>query len=816
VAGTLDDLEPLTIPTDQLSRSEAGRLQIDGCDAAELVREYGSPLYVISERTLRANYRRLYEALAERWPGSFKILYAIKANNNLAIRAVMHDEGAGGDCFGEGELYASFAGGADPESVVVNGSNKAYGDLRAAVDLGVRVNVDGEDEIGQLAEIASELGRPARVNLRLRVIPAAVADRSSDYIGAGVPSAEKILGGQWGFSVDKAAGLIERIQRTAGVELEGFHHHIGRLMPDPAYYRSSAESLVQAIGELYTRTGFRPHLLDIGGGLARERDPESRRLELNPTPVERYLDEIVGQLVLGFESLGLPLPRLWLEPGRYLVGNAGILLSTVGEVKRDCGRTWVHVDASVNNLMRAETAGSCYHVVPVQARAERAPERVNIVGSLCTGGPLARDRELPELRRGDVIAFLDAGMYAETVSTQLNGVPRPATVLVDGDRVELIKERETVRDVFAQHRIPARLRPAAVEEQLVARLIGPSDSAADRVVRAGGARVAVFGTGRIGTEVVRALLASEHHLVAGAVHDPAKAGRDLGALTIGEQLGVATTDALDDVLGMRELDSVLYCGMGGDVLADVLNRCADAGKDVISATGLVHPVADLGAARARELDLRARASGARILGAGMNPGFLLDALPVVLATSMPDPVTVFGLRVSDASTWGSNVLRTELGFGGPWQEGGEESQFISYLRQSLHVVGDALGLEFEAVQPLPGPVLAEHRTEFGDLVAEPGTVIGFHHAVAGIVGGRERVRLEWRGVLDPSDEEGTELRIDGPGGISQTIHFDVPNDAYPGTAARMVNSIAPLRALAPGLHTPAELAPTTRGWRADS
>ena len=815
-AGVLDDLEPLTIPTDELSRSEAGRLQIDRCDAAELVHAYGSPLYVISERTLRANYRRLEQALANRWPGSFKILYAIKANNNLAIRAVMHDEGAGGDCFGEGELYATFAGGADPESVVLNGSNKAYGDLRAAVDLGLRVNIDGEDEIAQLAEIAAELGRPARVNLRLRVIPAAVADRSSDYIGAGVPSAEKILGGQWGFSVDTAAGLIERIQNAPGLELDGFHHHIGRLMPDPAYYRSSAECLMHAIGELWIRSGFRPRVLDIGGGLARERDPESRRLELNPTPVERYLDEIVGQLVEGFESLGLPLPLLLLEPGRYLVGNAGILLSTVGEVKRDCGRTWVHVDASVNNLMRAETAGSCYHVVPVEAEPGRASERVNVVGSLCTGGPLARDRELPELRRGDVIAFLDAGMYAETVSTQLNGVPRPATVLVDGDRAEVIKERETVDDVFARHRIPARLRPGANERRRLAQLVNPRGGGAERAGGLDVARVAVFGTGRIGTEAVRALLASEHHLVAGIVLDPAKVGRDLGALTIGEQLGVVTTDSLDDALGMRELDSVLYCGMGGDVLAGVLDRCADAGKDVISATGLVHPVADLGAARARELDLRARATGARILGAGMNPGFLLDALVVVLATSMPDPVSVFGMRVSDASWWGSNVLRSELGFGGPWQDGGEESQFISYLRQSLHVVGDALGLEFDAVQPFPGPVLAERRTQFGDLVAEPGTVIGFHHAVAGIVGGRERVRLEWRGVLHPADEEGTELRIDGPNGLSQTIRFDVPNDAYPGTAARMVNSIAPLRELRPGLHTPAELAPTVRGWRAES
>jgi hypothetical protein len=409
-----------------------------------------------------------------------------------------------------------------------------------------------------------------------------------------------------------------------------------------------------------------------------------------------------------------------------------------------------------------------------------------------------------------VIAFLDAGMYAETVSTQLNGVPRPATVLVDGDRVEVIKQRETVRDVFARHRIPPRLRPGAEEQRRLAQLVGVLDGSPAHSAAVDAARVAVFGTGRIGADVVRALLASEHPLVGGVVHDHAKAGQDLGELTIGEPLGLPTTASLDELLGMPELDSVLYCGMGGDVLQEVLNRCADAGKDVISATGLVHPVTDLGAERAQELDRRARAGGARILGAGMNPGFLLDALPVVLATSMPDPVSILARRVSDISTWGAGVLRSELGFGGDASEAEEEPHFVGFLRQSLNVIGDALGLEFDSVRATPSLVPADRRVEFDGLVAEPGTVIGFHHAVAGIVDGEERVRLEWRGMLSPADE-GTELRVDGPRGISETIRFDVPSDAYPGTAARMVKSIAPLRALPPGLHTPAELAPVLGG-----
>jgi diaminopimelate decarboxylase len=807
-AGTLDDLAGIAIPTDQLSRGRAGRLLIEQCDVVELLREFGSPLCVISERTLRANYRRLHRGLVDRWPGTFQILSASGANDSLAVRAIMHDEGAGGECVGEGGLYATFAGGADPECVVLNGSNKAYRDLCAAVELGVRINIDGQDEIWQLAEIATEVGRTARVNLRIRAIPTAVATRNSDYARTGVASTKTIREAQGGFSVKKAAGLIERIQSTAGLELEGFHHHIGRLMPELDYYRSSADGLVEAIGELHRRTGFQPRLLDIGGGLPRERDPESRLLGLNPISVEGYLDEIMDRLLAGLRAFDLPLPRLWIEPGAYLVGNAAIVLATVGEVRRDLDRVWVYVDGPVNHLMRAD-------ILPGQAHVDRARALVSVVGSLCAGSPLARGRELPELRRGDVVAFLDAGTYAETASTRLAGMPWPATVLVDADRAEVIKDRETVRDLFAHHRIPVRLRPGAHERERLAQLLTASAGGRRRATAPDTARVAVFGTGRLGAETVRAVLGSHHDLVAGVVLDLRKAGRDLGTLTTGEPLGVTTTGDLGEVLGMPELDIMLYCGMGGEVHRRVLDQCIDAGKDVITAAGLVHPATDLGADRAHELDRRAWAGGARILGAGMNPGFLLDTLPVVLATSMPDPVSVFARRVSDISRWSPGVLRGELGFGERSDEGERQPQFVGFLLQSLHLIGDALRVSFDTVTTYPSAVVTDRRVEFGGLIAEPGTVVGFDYAVVGVLSGNERVRLEWRGVLDPAGGEGLELRVNGPRGISETIHYDYdgPRETYPVTAARMVKSIAPLRLLPPGLHTADELAPAVRAPR---
>lgn len=458
-ASDTDALAPILTTTDSMSVAADGCLMIDGQRADELLRTFGSPLYVLSEQTLRANYRRVAGTLADAWPAATKVLYAIKANNNLAVRAIFHQEGAGGDCFGEGELYATFLAGATPDSVVLNGSNKNPRDLRTAAELGLVVNIDGEDEIGFLRDIARELDRPIRVCLRLRVVPERFADRVPDYINsAGRSLAEKIEASQWGFSLEAAARLIPTILDTPGLDLLGFHHHLGRLLPDLDYNTAWAHELVSSIGALEKRTGYHPRLLNIGGGLARERDPESRSRELNPLRVEDHIRAVTGALKSGFDELGLPLPQLWMEPGRYLVGNAGVLLGTVGQIKRDQGRVWVNTDFSINNLMRIETSGSQYHVLAANRLREQADEPVTVVGPLCTGAPIAREHPMPALSRGDILAVLDAGMYAETASTQFNGVPRPCTVLVNGEHAEVIKERESVLDVFAKHRIPPRLR----------------------------------------------------------------------------------------------------------------------------------------------------------------------------------------------------------------------------------------------------------------------------------------------------------------------------------------------------------------------
>jgi diaminopimelate decarboxylase len=444
--------------TDHLTVNRDGDLLIEGCSAPSLLDEYGSPLYVVSEATLRANFRRIQRAFADHWPMPINVLYAIKANNNLAIRAIMTEEGAGGDCFGEGEFHATFAGGADPAKVVLNGSNKSPSLIRQAVSRGVTINIDAEDELAIIEECAADIGATARVKIRLKVVSEAYNEVVTDYFG-GDRLADYVRRSKWGFSTEAAAPLIERILASSGMELIGYHFHIGRTTNDVRFSRLWAEALSEIVATLYRRTGFAPEVLNIGGGWPRERDPESRSLRLNPTPVEDYAAAVCSTLLAALEKAGLAIPYLWLEPGRFIVGNAAVLLARVGAIKRDLGMTWVNLNASTNNLMRIDTSHSAHHVFPATGLDRPATQHVILVGETCIDSILSPDAEMPDLSRGDAVVILDAGMYAETSSTQLNGIPRPATVLVSGGVSDLIKERETVADLFAKHRIPDRLRP---------------------------------------------------------------------------------------------------------------------------------------------------------------------------------------------------------------------------------------------------------------------------------------------------------------------------------------------------------------------
>jgi diaminopimelate decarboxylase len=198
-------------------------------------------------------------------------------------------------------------------------------------------------------------------------------------------------------------------------------------------------------------------MIDIGGGWPRQREPESRAPALNPHPIENYASAAASALAEGLAAGNRPLPELWLEPGRYIVGNAVLMLATVGAIKRDADRVWVHVDACTNHLMRIDTSASWHHILPASRMDAPPTEIVDIVGSTCIPSVLGTDRSMPALQAGDIVAILDTGMYADAISNQFNGVPRPATVLIGNGDVAVIKRRETIDDLFSRDVIPPRL-----------------------------------------------------------------------------------------------------------------------------------------------------------------------------------------------------------------------------------------------------------------------------------------------------------------------------------------------------------------------
>lgn len=454
-------LDRLRIASDRLTASADGVLLIDGVDARALVAEFGSPLVVTVEATILDNYRRIEAAFARCWPAPVDVLYSFKSNNTLAIRALLSRAGAGGDCFGEAELDATLAMGTASEKVALNGSDKSAALIAKAVAAGVTINIDGEDEIAVIEAAWRPGQRRVPANLRLKVLPEALGPFMGGSGARHGPGIESVRRAKWGFTHAAALPLLRRLMSSPAIALLGFHVHVGHLSSDPAAFAALTGAFGETVMELHHETGFVPQLIDIGGGWAREREPEQRGATVVNAPIEEQAEAALAALAAPLSGLAR-MPRLWVEPGRYIVGNGQLILASVGAIKQDAGLCWLHVDASTNNLQRVETGGFVHDVLPATQLDAPYAGPCQIVGGTCFRSVIAADRPFPTLQRGDLVAILDTGMYAEVFANQFNAVPRPASVLIGRDgRVELIKRRETAADIFALHQIPERLRPSA-------------------------------------------------------------------------------------------------------------------------------------------------------------------------------------------------------------------------------------------------------------------------------------------------------------------------------------------------------------------
>jgi diaminopimelate decarboxylase len=440
---------------------EDGTLWVEGRAAPELADAYGTPLYVTSEAQIRANVRRLRQAFEARWP-RVTLLFATKSNANLAIRRVLVEEGVGGDCFGLGELTLSLRAGVAPELLVLNGSNKQPPELRAALEAGVTINIDDPSELDVVADLAEQLARPADVCLR--VLPFSYADPKTLDPGHNAGLAEIAADtshDKWGMDRQTILDVVPKALEAEWLRVRGLHLHVSRLRPTPEAFELAARLIATCIGELHERFGWQPELLDFGGGFPHERDPESGAPSGSHavgTP-EEYAETITSTLRAALAGRSLREPHLLLEPGRRLVSNATVLLTRVGVVKRlpTGSTTWVNVDASTNHVPRVPLQGYYYEIVHATKGLAAGDANVSVVGPTCVPDVLGEQRSLPALGPGDLLAVLDVGGYAEVLSSQFTLLPRPATVLVDGDTCEVIRRRETLDDILATQTVPARL-----------------------------------------------------------------------------------------------------------------------------------------------------------------------------------------------------------------------------------------------------------------------------------------------------------------------------------------------------------------------
>lgn len=416
-----------------------GQLYIDGVSAIRLAEENGTPLYVISEKKIRQNYKRLSEAFSRNYH-KVRILYSAKANTNISILKILKSEGAWIDAVSPGEIYLALEAGFAPSQILYTGTSVSEEEIQYALEKGVMINIDSASQLKRVLSIA---------------VPQVLSVRINTEIGAGHHEYTVTAGKASKFGVDGNTALeIYKAAKTAGVASFGIHMHIGSGVMEPTPFIKSLERLLGVAAEAQKQLDIVFDFIDIGGGIGVPYKPEEK--EVN---IEEFAYEVTNFFKRKVEEYSLGQPELWLEPGRYIVADACILLAKVNTIKETCFKKFAGIDAGFNTLIRPVLYGAYHHIVVANKLNGEADERYDIVGPLCESGDiLAKDRILPKIYEGDVIAILNAGAYGYSMSSQYNSRPRPAEVLVLNGRYEVVRKREDFDDLIKNQRVASWLK----------------------------------------------------------------------------------------------------------------------------------------------------------------------------------------------------------------------------------------------------------------------------------------------------------------------------------------------------------------------
>src|SRR3954454_3823284 len=412
--------------------NERGHLEIGGCDLGDLVAEHGTPAYVYAEEDIRARARAYVEAFAAR-TDDFEVIYASKALPITAAYGVMAEEGLSVDVASGGELYLALKGGVAPERLFMHGNNKTKAELELAFDVEIGYLVlDSFSEIELAEQLLAGTGR--RQPVLIRVTPG-IKPSTHSYIQTGQ------LDSKFGFGLEDglAAEAVRRVGECEHLELVGIHAHIGSQIFELEPYAKT----IQLLADFVDATGFECRLLNVGGGLGIAYTPEDE-----PAPIEDYVEVKVRGVQQTFD----PVPRILVEPGRSLVGNAGVTIYRVGTVKEIPGvRTYVAVDGGMSDNLRPMLYGARYEAV-IADRAGETPETLaTIAGMHCESGDvLVRDTELAAPRVGDVLVTPATCAYGYAMANNYNGVPRPPVLFCRDGEATVVVRRETWDDLLSR------------------------------------------------------------------------------------------------------------------------------------------------------------------------------------------------------------------------------------------------------------------------------------------------------------------------------------------------------------------------------
>jgi diaminopimelate decarboxylase len=408
-----------------------GVLCVEGVPLEDIARRFGTPCYVYSQSAIERAYGEFATALRGR---KALVCYSVKANSNLAVLSLLAKLGAGFDIVSGGELERVMRAGGDPAKTLFSGVGKSEPEIALALERGVGcLNLESEAELERVARVARRLAR--RAPIAFRVNPDVDA-RTHPYISTGLRESK------FGVPHGEAERLYARAAAMPEVAVRGIGCHIGSQLMESAPYAAAAERLV-ALADRIEARGIALAHLDFGGGIG------IRYGDAEPQPVAQFVGAVV-------HALGGRDKLLVLDPGRSIVGNAGVLLTRVEHVKRAEARNFVVVDAAMNDLIRPALYDAWHDIRPVQEEESLAKKSVyDVVGPVCESGDfLARDRALA-VHEGDLLAVMSAGAYGMVMSSNYNSRPRAAEVLVRGDETRLVRRRETIADLLAAENLPA-------------------------------------------------------------------------------------------------------------------------------------------------------------------------------------------------------------------------------------------------------------------------------------------------------------------------------------------------------------------------